>query len=69
MVIIHKQRAFTLIELLVVISITALLMGILLPVLGKVRKQSKVIICQSVKSNYLSVQPEAMGSYLFDVCR
>jgi hypothetical protein len=36
-----------LIELLVVISITALLMGILLPVLGTVRKQSKVIICQS----------------------
>jgi len=46
-IIIHKQRAFTLIELLVVISIIALLMGILLPVLAKVRKQSKVIICQS----------------------
>jgi len=46
-VVIHKQKAFTLIELLVVISITALLMGILLPVLGKVRKQSKVVVCQS----------------------
>ena len=46
-VVVHKQRAFSLIELLVVISIIALLMGILLPVLAKVRKQSKVIICQS----------------------
>jgi prepilin-type N-terminal cleavage/methylation domain-containing protein/prepilin-type processing-associated H-X9-DG protein len=46
-VILQKQRAFTIIELLVVISITALLMGILLPVLGTVRKQSRVIICQS----------------------
>ena len=46
-VVIHKQGAFTLVELLVVISIITLLMGILLPVLAKVRIQSKVIICQS----------------------
>src|SRR4051794_34777688 len=41
----RRSKGFTLIELLVVISILSILMAILLPSLGSVRKRAKTVVC------------------------
>jgi len=56
------KRGFTLIELLVVISIIALLMGILLPVMGRARLQAKVVAVNAELREF----GMALEAYSFD---
>ncbi len=51
----RKKKGFTLIELLVVIAIIAMLLAILMPALGKVKKLAMRLVCGTNAKGMVSI--------------